>query len=306
MSPATPLPAGDTPPPAAIAVSGASGLLGTALQQRLGDSGPRLIRLVRDTHGFTAGPQRAPLESLAGIDAVIHLAGYPIAQRRWSAAVKQEIRDSRVVRTGQLCEQLAALPTPPQTLLCASAIGIYGDRGEELLPESAAPGEGFLADVGQQWEAACGPAAAAGIRVVHLRFGIILSTAGGALPPMLRPARWSLGGPLGSGRQWWSWISLDDAVAAILHALATPALQGPVNLVAPHPLRQADFAKTLGAVLRRPAVLPAPAIALRLALGEMAQPLLLASAHVLPEALVQSGFRFRHPYLRPCLEQLLG
>ncbi len=314
-------------PPQRIAVSGASGLVGKELCGLLSLGGHQLIRLVRDIHEATEDqewsalvdpgqkgdtPSVAPWHDdhqarrLDGVDAVIHLAGKSIADRRWSPAVKQEIRDSRVIKTRQLCERLAALANPPKTLLCASATGIYGDRGDQLLHEASPPGDDFLAEVAQQWEDACRPAADAGIRVVNLRFGVILSPRGGALAKMLLPTKLGLGGPLGSGRQWWSWIGIDDTIGAIYHALATPSLSGPVNLVSPHPLTNAEFAKTLAAVLRRPALLAAPAIILRLALGEMADSLLLASTRVEPAKLSESGYHFRFTNLRPCLEHLLG
>jgi uncharacterized protein (TIGR01777 family) len=191
-------------------------------------------------------------------------------------------------------------------LLCASAIGFYGDRGDEVLSEDSATGRGVLADVCREWEAATEPAQAAGIRVVHVRFGMILSPRGGALAKMLLPFRLGGGGRLGSGRQWWSWISLDDAIGAIHHALFTESLAGPVNVVAPAPLTNADFTHVLAKVIRRPAMFPLPAMAARLALGEMADELLLASARVQPQRLIDSGYTFRHPTLEPALRHMLG
>jgi uncharacterized protein len=295
-------------------------LVGTELCNLLTLGGHRVIHLVRNfqqaTHDHSdekgditkVAPWHSQQQAdrLAGVDAVIHLAGKSIADGRWTARMKQEIRDSRVIKTRELCQALAALTDPPKTLLCASAIGIYGDRGEERLDEPASPGNDFLATVARQWEEACRPAVDAGIRVVHLRFGIILSPRGGALAKMLLPAKLGLGGPLGSGRQWWSWIGIDDAIGAIYHALASPALAGPVNIVALEPVTNAQFAQTLGKVLHRPALLPAPASVLRAALGEMAGPLLLASARVEPKRLLDTNYRFRFTDLRECLQHLLG
>ncbi len=318
-------------PPQRIAASGASGLVGRELCSLLITAGHQVVRLVRDIHqaaadnGLNDGPAQnnparsressqavapwhgaAQVSRLEGIDAVIHLAGKSIADRRWSAKVKQEISDSRVIKTRQLCEALASLTQPPKTLLCASAIGIYGDRGDAVLSESSRPGSGFLPDVASGWEGACQTAVDAGIRVVNLRLGVVLSARGGALQKMLLPAKLGLGGPLGSGRQWWSWIDIDDTTGAIYHALATQSLRGPVNVVAPQAVRQAEFAKALGAVLHRPAIVPTPAFALRLALGEMADPLLLASAHVEPVKLVDSGFNFRYGRLSDSLQHQVG
>lgn len=320
----------DRPPPLKVAVSGARGLVGRALCTFLTDAGHQVLRLVRDLSQATPDSPpynaSAPTEPtqpatliavapwhdevqvkrLEGIDAVIHLAGQAIADRRWSAKVKQQIRDSRVLKTQQLSQALAALNQPPKTFLCASAIGIYGDRGDEILADDSAPGSGYLPAVAVQWEAACQPAREAGIRVANLRLGVVLSTDGGALQKMLMPAKLGLGGPLGSGRQWWSWIDLVDTTAAIYHTLITPSLSGAVNVVAPQAVRQADFAKTLGTVLHRPAVIPTPAFALRLALGEMADPLLLASARVEPAKLVASGFSFPYGRLIDSLQHQVG
>jgi len=313
--------------PQRIAVSGATGLVGRQLCSLLMTAGHQIVRLVReieqattDNHlqqrGSTTEPTPSPanhqavapwhdadqVRRLEGIDAVIHLAGQSIADRRWSPQVKQEIRDSRVIKTRELCQALASLERPPKALLCASAIGIYGDRGDEVLTESSPAGDGFLPEVGLQWEAACQPASAVGIRVVNLRFGVVLSVHGGALQKMLLPAKLGLGGRLGSGRQWWSWIDINDTVGAIYHVLATQSLSGAVNVVAPQAVRQVDFARALGAVLHRPAIVPTPAFALRLALGEMADPLLLASARVEPAKLLASGFDFGYGKLADSLQ----
>ncbi len=208
-----------------------------------------MIRLVRsptnDPDCIAPWQSESEAKKLSGIDVVIHLAGKPIADTRWTEKVKSQIRDSRIGPTRDLCRSLAGLPQPPKVLICASAIGIYGNRGEEVLDEQSPPGDDFLADVAQQWEQACQAAADAGIRVVHARFGVILSPAGGALKQMLLPAK-LLGGSLGSGRQWWSWIALEDAVGAIVHAINHETLSGPLNVVSPEPIRNRDFANTLG------------------------------------------------------------
>lgn len=313
--------------PLSIAVSGATGLVGTELSGLLNLAGHRLIRLVRDPQESTPGtgpivdapaPKKGDTDAIApwalegqvsrldGVDAVIHLAGKSIADQRWTDDVKREIRDSRVVKTRQLCESLAKLNRPPKTFLCASAIGIYGDRGDDLLDEGAKHADDFLGDVATQWEEACRPAIEAGIRVVNLRFGIILSPRGGALQKMLTPVKMGVGGRLGNGKQWWSWIGIDDVIGAIYHCLMTDSLSGPVNLVAPNPATNLDFTKTLGSVLHRPTLIPAPAVGLRLALGEMADALLLTSTRVKPQVLIETGYRFRHTDLRPCLQHLLG
>jgi hypothetical protein len=243
--------------------------------------------------------------ALEGLTAAIHLSGASIAGHRWTNAYKQEMTASRVESTRALAEALAGLHQPPQALLVASATGFYGDRGNELLDESSAAGSGFLAELCQQWEAAAQPAVEAGIRVVHLRLGVILGP-GGALTRMLPLFRLGLGGPLGTGRQWMSWISLRDALAAILFALEAPALAGPVNLTAPNPLTNAQFTRALSRQLRRPALLRAPAFALRLALGEMANEVLLASARVFSSKLTNAGFRFKDEFVDTALAEALA
>jgi len=242
---------------------------------------------------------------LEGLDAVVHLAGENIGVR-WTAARKARIRDSRIQGTRVLSEALSRTRSQP-ALISASAIGIYGDRGDEVLTESSAPGprEDFLAAVGQEWENAAAPARAAGIRVVHPRFGVVLSPAGGALRKMLVPFRLGLGGRLGNGAQWMSWISIDDVAGALLHLVLNRALSGPVNVTAPGPLRNRDFTRTLGRVLSRPTLFPVPAAALRLVLGEMADYTLLPSARVLPDRLLASGYEFIHPDLETALRQML-
>jgi len=239
-------------------------------------------------------------------DAVVHLAGESIAGGRWTARKKQRIRESRVDATRRLTDTLTRLAKPPAVLVCASAIGYYGSRGDEVLSEESRPGTGFLADVGREWESASAAAIVRGIRVVNVRIGIVLSPAGGALAKMLTPFRLGLGGVIGGGAQWMSWIALDDVIGALRHALGTDALRGPVNAVAPAPVTNAEFTRTLGRVLRRPTLLPMPAFAARLALGEMADELLLSSQRVLPARLLASGFAFRYPTLEGALRHELG
>ncbi len=295
-----------------IAVSGSGGLIGSALVPSLGGGGHRVSRMVR---GLAPGadsirwdPARgvrdAPL--LEGLDGVVHLAGENIGAGRWTARRKEEIHRSRVEGTRRLSEALARLAKAPKALVCASAIGFYGDRGEEALTEESPVGSDFLAQVCRGWEEATAPAAKAGIRVVNLRFGVVLSPAGGALQKMLTPFRMGVGGRIGSGRQFMSWIALDDAAGAIQHTLVTESLAGPVNAVAPSPVTNAEFARALARVLRRPALFPVPAFALHLAFGEMADALLLSSQRVLPARLQATGFTFRFPELEGALRHLLG
>ncbi|HUS91806.1 MAG TPA: TIGR01777 family oxidoreductase [Phycisphaerae bacterium] len=297
-----------------VLISGSTGLIGSALGVRLEGEGHRVGRLVRPGGDAPAGEGdvawdpaagRIDAAGLEGWDAVVHLAGESIA-RRWTAARKARIRDSRIVGTTLLCEALAGRERWPGALVCASGVGYYGDRGEEVLTEDAPPGEGFLAEVCAGWEAATKPAADAGIRVVNARLAMVLSAEGGALRKMLRPFRMGLGGRIGSGRQYWSWVSLADAVSAICHALGTAALRGPVNLASPGPVTNRQFTRDLARVLGRPAVLPLPGFAARLLLGEMAEGLLLASARLRPRKLLESGFGFRHAELAPTLCELLA
>lgn len=296
-----------------VLVSGSHGFIGSALVPFLTTGGHRVIRLVRSPQ-----PSREPQSEwnpstgvlnageLDGVDAVVHLAGESIADGRWTDERKRRIRESRVTGTRLLCESLARLPKPPRVIVCASAIGYYGDRGDETLTESSAKGSGFLAQLCEEWERATEPAARRGIRVVLLRIGVVLSPAGGALAKMLPPFRLGLGGPLGHGRQVMSWIAIDDAIGAIHHALVTDRLQGPVNLAAPHPVTNQEFTRVLGRVLARPAVLPVPPFALRLLFGELADEALLAGAKVLPARLLDTGYAFRFPELDPALRHLLG
>jgi len=271
-----------------------------------------VVPLVRGVSAGTDAPCWDPATGtidrarLEGLNGVVHLAGASIAGR-FTARRKREVLESRRAGTRLLATALAGLARKPHVIVSASAMGIYGDRGDEPLDETSAPGHGFLPEVATVWEEELAPAAAAGIRVVRLRTGLVLAREGGALAPMLGPARLGLGGPLGDGRQWWSWVTLDDVVAAFAFALATPALEGPVNLATPGPVRQAEFARVLGRVLGRPAILPAPAWALRLLLGRgMADSLLLASARLVPARLTAAGFRFGFPTLAPALRHVLG
>jgi len=297
-----------------VAITGSTGLVGTEVATVLSSAGHEVVRLVRraPAPGEKAvlrwDPEKGKVDAagLEGLDAVVHLAGENIASGRWNAARKAAIRDSRVNGTRLLCEALAGLARPPKTLVCASAIGIYGDRGEEPLTEESPPGTGFLAGVCREWETASGPAARKGIRVVALRIGVVLSPNGGALSRMLPLFRSGLGGVIGGGRQFVSWVALDDLPLIILHALQCVDLSGPVNAVAPRPVTNREFTEALGKALSRPTPLPVPAFALRLAVGrEMADALLLASARVLPRRLEETGYRFRFPELGPALRHLL-
>jgi hypothetical protein len=296
-----------------ILVTGSTGLVGSALVPFFTGGGHQVTRLGRSMTGAPAsdltwdpGAGRLDSAGLEGFDAVVHLAGENIGTGRWTAAKKDRIRRSRVEGTRLLCESLSRLTRPPRTLVCASAIGYYGSRGDEILKEESAPGKDFLAEVCRAWEKASAPAAAKGIRVVHLRFGVILSPRGGALTRMLLPFRLGAGGVIGSGSQHMSWISLDDAVGAVHHALDAEGLSGPVNAVAPKPVTNREFTRTLGTVLSRPTIFPVPAFAARLAFGEMADALLLSSARVEPARLLATGYRFRHPDLEAALRQMLG
>jgi len=295
-----------------VAVTGSSGFLGSALVSSLAAGGHRVLPLVR--REVRPGEDALRWDPVSGaiaspgpaiVDAVIHLAGESIAGGRWTAVKKQRIRESRVDATRRLTDTLTRLAKPPAVLVCASAIGYYGNRGGEVLSEESRPGAGFLADVGREWEAASAAAILQGIRVVTLRIGIVLSPAGGALAKMLTPFRLGLGGVVGSGAQWMSWIALEDVIGAIRHVLATDALRGPVNAVAPTPVTNTEFTRTLGRVLGRPTLLPMPAFAARLAFGEMADELLLASLRVVPTRLQASGYRFREPTLGGALRSAL-
>jgi uncharacterized protein len=293
-----------------ILVSGSSGLIGAALLDALRTGGYEVTRLVRGAasgRGRIAWDPVQPLapESVSGFDAVVHLAGESIVGR-WTREKKRRILDSRVQGTRKLAEALAAASQRPRSLISASAIGFYGDRGEETLREDSASGNGFLPEVCRAWEASTEPATKAGIRTVQMRFGVVLSASGGALQAMLFPFRMGVGGKVGHGRQWMSWVDLNDVVGAVQHVIKTDRLQGPVNVVAPNPVRNAEFTKTLASVLSRPAVLPMPAFAARLVFGQMADELLLASQRVEPSKLLANGYVFQQTELRKALGRILN
>ena len=296
-----------------VLVSGASGLVGSALVPALEAEGHEVWRLVRRSAGareISWDPEAGQLDvgalAAAGVDVVINLAGESVGTGKWDAEKKRRIRESRVKGTRLLAEALAGLEKPPATFLAASAIGYYGNRGDEVLTEYSRPGTGFLAEVCRQWEAAASPAAQVGIRVVNLRVGVVFAPEGGVLAQLLPPFRIGFGGPLGSGKQWFSWITIDDLIGAILHALRTPAVQGPVNLVAPGPVTNADLARTLGRVLSRSAFFPVPAFVLRLILGsEKADETALSSERIEPKRLEKTGYRFQHAELEPALRHVL-
>lgn len=293
-----------------ILVSGVSGPIGTALLPALSRGGYEVVRLVRGkaaNEGQIAWTPAGPLaaSAVSGFDAVIHLAGETIVGR-WTATKKKKIRDSRALGTRNLALALAQASAKPRVFLSSSAIGYYGDRGDEVLTESSAPGTGFLADVCREWESATEPAAHAGIRTVEIRTGVVLSPKGGALGRMLMPFRMGAGGRVGDGRQWMSWIDVEDLVRAILHILETDSLGGPVNMVGAVPVTNAEFTKTLASVLGRPALFTIPAFAVKLAFGEMGETILLGSQRVEPAKLTNSGFAFRFRTLRESLEHVLG
>ncbi len=297
--------------PITIAVSGATGLIGSALVEQLRAHGHTVRRLVHSPRDVREGDvvwdaERSdlPANALQGVDAVVNLAGTPIA-KRWTAERKRYIRNSRVAGTDKLARAIAAMQPRPRVLLNGSAVGYYGSRGDEVLSESSAAGHDFLAGVTVEWERATAPAAEAGVRVVLLRTGVVLSTKGGALAKMLPPFRLGMGGPLGRGDQWMSWIALEDHLRAMEHALFVDRVNGPVNVVSPNPVRNLHFAATLGRVLTRPAIIPVPVVALELLYGEMARETILASQRALPAALSASGFDFKHPTLEGALRSLL-
>jgi uncharacterized protein (TIGR01777 family) len=292
-----------------ILISGASGPIGAALLPSLKASGYAVARLVR---GAAAGAdqiawnpaQSLSPDSVSGFDGVIHLAGETIVGR-WTEAKKRRILDSRRQGTRHLADAVAKAAQRPRAFISASAVGYYGNRGDEILREDSPSGEGFTAEICRQWEVATQPAAAAGVRTVQMRLGVVMSADGGALQKMLLPFRMGLGGRLGNGRQWWSWVSADDVAGAIQHVLNHDSLQGPVNTVAPTPVTNGEFTKTLAAVLKRPAIFPIPAFAVRLVFGEMGNELFLASQRVEPAKLAVSGYQFQHPELGKALEAIL-
>ena len=294
-----------------VLLTGSSGLVGTSLLPLLAHNGYTVTRLVRtQASGLNLfwDPDAGMLEagSLEGHDAVVHLAGESIATGRWTEAKKRRILDSRVKGTRLLSDAIAGLKNPPKVFVSASAIGFYGDRGDEVMKENSAAGNGFLPDVCKQWEAATASAAQKGVRVVNLRIGVVLTPKGGALAKMLLPFKLGLGGIIGSGKQFMSWITLDDVLGAIVCALKTDALRGPVNAVSPKPLSNAEYTRTLGRVLSRPTIIPMPAFAARLAFGQMADDLLLASTRVEPGELLKNGYRFLYPDLEAALQHLIS
>ncbi len=295
-----------------VVISGSSGLIGRSVAAALGARGDVVTSLVRrppTTGEARWDPEAQSIDAgaLEGADAVVHLAGAGIGDRRWSAARRREIVSSRVQATTLLARAVAALDPRPTVLVSASAVGFYGDRGDEQLTEDSEGGEGFLADLCRDWEAATEPAAQAGIRVVRLRSGVVLSSHGGALARQLPLFRYGLGGRLGTGRQWLSWISLDDEVGAILHALAEPTLVGPLNATAPAPVTNRAFTRALGRALHRPAVLAVPGFALRVALGsDLASEMVLAGQRVLPARLTATGYTFHHTEIDTALSAVLS
>ena len=294
-----------------ILITGATGLVGSALTPLLTAKGHRIVALQRqpptDAHSQPYWcPERKEinLQPAGQIDAVIHLAGENVAQR-WSDAAKRRIRDSRVEGTRLLVEKLLEQPARPKAFLCASATGFYGSRGDELLTEQSSPGRGFLADICRDWEAATEPALRAGMRVVNLRFGVVLSKRGGALKKMLPAFRLGLGGKIGNGEHYWSWIAIDDVAKAIEFALMTESLRGPVNIISPNPVRNVEFTRALASVLHRPTFFTVPSFAVKLLMGEMGEEALLSSLRVKPAKLENLGFKFDHSDLQPALEHLI-
>jgi len=296
-----------------ILLSGASGMLGKAIASRLEDQGNRVLTLVRrrtesesELSWDPAGAGIAEPQKLEGLAAAVHLSGANVASRRWTAAFKREMAESRIQSTRVLSETLAGLKQPPKVLATASAIGFYGDRGDEMLDEGSPAGDGYFPELCQAWEDAARPAAEAGIRVVHPRFGMVVGRDGGAMARLAPLFRLGLGGRLGSGRQWMSWVAEEDAVSAVVFALENAAISGAVNVVSPQPVTNAAFTRELGRAVHRPAILPAPAFALRLAFGAMADEALLASQRVLPKRLTQAGFAFAYPTLPQALAAVLA
>jgi uncharacterized protein (TIGR01777 family) len=294
-----------------VLITGASGLIGSSLAPRLAAAGHRISRLVRPGHGGGGDGTSIPWDPdagvldpapLAGVDAVVHLSGENIAGGRWTQKRRERIRNSRVRTTRLLADTLARIKPPPAVFVHASAVGYYGDRGDEVLTEASGPGSGFLADLCRDWEAASMPAQDAGIRVVRFRIAPVISSRGGMLAAILPIFRLGLGGRLGSGRQWMSWIALEDLLAIVERSLSDGSMQGSINASSPEPVRNADFVQALGRAVHRPAVLPAPGFALRLALGAMAVEMLLASQRAIPESLLRSaGFQFTRPRLEDAL-----
>lgn len=295
-----------------ILITGARGLIGSALVVHFQSHGHQVVRLTRtvsaEANTFTWNPEVGAIDDQAWqeVDTVVHLAGAPIAARRWTKAVKRNIVESRVMGTRLISETLARQKQPPRVLIAASAVGYYGNRDHEVLNEESPAGTGFLADVAQQWEAATAPATDAGIRVVSLRLGVVLSAQGGALPRMVKPFRFGMGGPIGSGQQFMSWVTLEDVVSAIHYIAQREEIAGPVNVVAPCPVTQREFAQTVGRIMRRPCRVRLPSLAVRSLMGEMGPELLLSSVRAFPTRLVTAGFEFQHPELEGALHPLLS
>jgi uncharacterized protein (TIGR01777 family) len=293
-----------------VAITGATGMIGTALSQALRAEGHRVTGITRSQPGpdqlqWSPSDQRIDAAALRGVDAVVHLAGEPVAAHRWTAQAKRRIKDSRISGTTLIAQTLADLDGGPRTLVSVSGIDYYGDRGDEVLTEHSGPGGTFLADVCKVWEASAEPARQAGIRVVHPRIGIILTSQGGALQRMLPLFKLGLGGRFGSGRQYWSWVTLDDVIGVLSHALTTASVTGPLNTTAPEPVTNARFTTVLGKVLSRPAWLLVPSFGPRLVLGEMADAMVFHSKRVVPEATLASGYTFRYPDLEAGLRSAL-
>ena len=294
-----------------IAIAGASGLVGSALIPILQSDGNQITRLVRSSPKageieWHPNQDEVSTQSLQGFDVIINLAGENIAGGRWTDEQKRKIRDSRVNGTHLLSEAIAKMSSKPKTFICASATGIYGDRDDEVLNEQSESGGGFLAGVCREWEKATEPANKAGVRVVNLRFGPILARDGGMLSKLLTPFKMGMGGKVGSGKQHISWIALDDAVSAIKLAIDRQTIHGPLNVVSPNPVTNEEFTKTLGHVLNRPTALAMPAFAARLAFGEMADEMLLASQKVMPKKLTSAGFQFQYPQLEAAMRKYVG
>ena len=296
-----------------VAISGASGMVGTALARFLESEGKSVLAMTRQTGGTyqdtihwdpatgLTNPNR-----LESVDAVVHLAGENIAAGRWNSTVKSKIRSSRIEGTRSLVNSMATVEKRPKVLVCASAIGFYGDRGLTELNETSAAGSGFLADVCRDWEAEANAAKQLDVRVVNIRIGVVLSPKGGALSKMMLPFKLGLGGIIGSGNQYWSWVGLNDLVRIIAFCINNECMDGPVNAVSPTPLTNREFTKEIGSVLKRPTIFPVPAFAAKMVMGEMAESLLLSSTRVLPELLRQAGFKFEQPELKECLKYELA